>query len=156
MQFQQKITPFLSYKDRAEEAVHFYVSVLPDSRIIQTIPYPHDGSVMTIDFELAGMRFVALNTGQPYEFTESFSLAVSCESQDEIDSLWEQLTADGGREVACGWLADKFGMFWQIVPSQLNQWFQKDPAALQRMFAALTQMTKLDTAALQKAVDGQE
>ena len=151
MQLKQRITPFLSYKDQAGEAADFYVSVLPDSKILSKVTNPGNGSVLTVEFQMAGMTFVALNAGQDWKFTEAMSLAVSCQSQQEIDTLWEKLT-DGGREVQCGWLQDKYGMFWQIVPAQLGEWLKSsDPQKIQRMFQALWQMTKLDIDALQKA-----
>ncbi len=112
--------------------------------------------MLTVEFELAGTKFVALNAGQDWKFTEAMSQAVWCDTQSEIDRLWEQLTADDGREVACGWLQDKFGMFGQIVPSQLNEWLQSsDPQRLQQMFETLWQMKKLDRARLQSAFDGE-
>jgi len=155
MQLTQRITPFLSYNNQADEAADFYVSVLPDSKIIRTVTNPGNGSVLTVEFQMAGMNFVALNVGQDWKFTEAISLAVSCDSQQELDALWEKLT-DGGREVQCGWLQDKFGMFWQVVPSQLGEWLKSsDPQKIQRMFEALWQMTKLDIAVLQKAFDGE-
>lgn len=156
MQIKQRITPFLSYIDRAEEAADFYVSVLPDSKILRTVANPENGSVLTVEFELSGMKFVALNTGQDWKFTEAISLAMTCDTQDELDSLWAKLTADGGREVSCGWLQDKFGMFWQIVPSQVDDWFgSSEPQKIQRMLNAVWQMKKLDIAKLQRAFDGE-
>ena len=103
------------------------------------------------------MKFVALNAGQNWKFTEAFSLSVPCQSQTELDTLWEKITADGGREGACGWLQDKFGMFCQIVPSQTDEWLDSgNPAKIQRMFEALWQMKKLDIATLQAAFDGNQ
>lgn len=157
MKIPQKITPFLSYVDCADAAAKFYVSVFPDARILRTVTNPMNDAILTVEFELAGMKFVALNAGQDWQFTAAMSLAVSCDTQEELDALWEKLTADGGREVACGWLVDKFGMSWQIVPSQLQQWLEsEDTEALQRMFGALWQMAKLDVAALQKAFDSRD
>ena len=155
MHFENKITPFFGFKDQAEEAAEFYVSVLPDSRIVQTVNHPHTGSVITVEFELAGMTFVALNAGQDWEFTEAISLAVSCQTQEEIDDLWAKLTADGGQEVACGWLKDKFGVCWQIVPASIGQMIgDPDPDRAARVFDAMVQMIKLDMAKLQAAYDG--
>lgn len=155
MQIRQRITPFLSYVNQAQDAANFYVSAFPDSRIIRTLTNPLDQAVLTVEFELGGMRFVALNTGQDWKFSEAISLAVSCDTQADIDTLWSRLTADGGAEVACGWLKDKFGMSWQIVPAQLNAWLDSGtPEQIQRMFTALWQMTKLDITALQQAFDG--
>ncbi|QDV25731.1 VOC family protein [Aureliella helgolandensis] len=157
MQIKQAITPFLSYVDRAEEAAKFYTSTLPNSKILRTLANPMNGSVLTVEFELAGMKFVALNAGQDWKFTEAISLSISCNSQHELDLLWTQLSADGGREVSCGWLQDKFGMFWQIVPVQLQQWLESgEPLKIQRMFESLWQMKKLDIAALQQAFAGSD
>jgi predicted 3-demethylubiquinone-9 3-methyltransferase (glyoxalase superfamily) len=155
VQIKQRITPFLSYFDQAEEAAKFYMSVLPESKLLRTVTNPSDGAVITVEFELAGMKFVALNAGQHWKFTEAMSLMIASDTQEEIDTLWTNLVADGGSELACGWLKDKFGMCWQVVPSQLQQWLESnDPEAIQRMFEALWQMKKLDIATLQKAFDG--
>ncbi len=157
MQRQQRITPFLTYHNCADQAAKFYVSILPDAKILRTVHNPGNDAVLTVEFEMLGMKFVALNAGQNWKFTEAFSLSVPCQSQSELDNLWEKLTADGGREVACGWLQDKFGMFWQIVPSQIEDWLNSgEPAKLQRMFEALWQMKKLDIATLEKAFSGSE
>lgn len=156
MQIRQRITPFLSYIDRAEEAAQFYVSAFPESRIHRTIANPANGAVLTVEFELSGMKFIALNAGQDWKFTEAISFGVYCDTQEEIDTLWAKLTADGGREVSCGWLQDKFGMFWQVWPSRLDDWFgSSDPQKLQRMFSSLWQMNKLDIETLQRAFDGE-
>ncbi|TWT75121.1 VOC family protein [Allorhodopirellula solitaria] len=154
MHFKNKITPFLGFQSEAEEAVNFYVSVLPDSRILKTVRNPDSGAVMTVEFELAGMTFVALNSGQRWEFTEAFSLAIACESQEEIDDLWGKLL-DGGETLACGWLKDKFGVRWQIVPSTIGQMIgDSDPVRAKRVFDAMCEMIKLDVAKLQDAYDG--
>lgn len=154
MHFNQKITPFLSFKNEAEEAANFYVSLLPNSRIIQSVNNPDSGQLMTVEFDLAGMTCVALNTGQPWEFTEAFSLAISCESQAEIDHLWDSLLV-GGEPLACGWLKDKFGVRWQIVPATIGQMIaDADPARAKRVFDAMVQMIKMDMATLQAAYDG--
>lgn len=156
MHVKQRVTPFLSYNTNAEEAAEFYVSLVPDSHIVRKVLNPANQAVMTIEFTLSGTKFVALNAGQDWKFTEAFSLAIECSSQTEIDSLWNRLIADGGEELSCGWLKDKFGMCWQVWPSQLQDWFAaNNPAALQRMFAALWQMKKLDITVLQKAFDGE-
>lgn len=155
MQIKQRITPFLSYSSQAEEAAEFYVSVVPGSQIIRKVLNPANQALLTVEFELAGMKFIALNAGQDWKFTEAFSLAIDCDSQDQIDALWNQLIADGGAELYCGWLKDRFGMCWQIWPSQLSGWFaSNDPIALQRMFEALWQMKKLDIATLTRAFEG--
>lgn len=156
MQLKQRVTPFLSYSTHAEEAANFYTSLIPDSQIVRRVLNPANQEVMTIEFTLSGIKFVALNAGQEWKFTEAFSLAIECNSQDEIDFLWNRLTADGGEELACGWLKDKYGMCWQVWPSHLQNWLAaNDPVALQRMFAALWQMKKLDIAQLQKAFNGE-
>ncbi|MCS7469205.1 VOC family protein [Stieleria sp. ICT_E10.1] len=155
MQFKQKLTPCLSYIDRAEEAASFYVSLLPDGKVLQTVKTPLNDAVLSVEFELAGTTFVALNAGQNWKFSPAFSLVLACESQDEIDAMWDGLTADGGNEVACGWLQDKFGTSWQIVPSRFRDWLDSgDAAAIQRMFESLWQMKKLDIETLQQAFDG--
>ncbi|MFG0288146.1 MAG: VOC family protein [Rhodopirellula sp. JB044] len=157
MKIKQRLTPFLSYRDRAEEAADFYVSIIPDSRIIRKVVNPSDQSVLTVEFEMCGMKTIALNAGQQWEFTEAFSLAIVCDSQEEIDRLWNGLLGDGGQELACGWLKDPFGMCWQVWPSVMEEWFATDnPAGLQRMFEALWQMKKLDIAALTRAYAGNE
>ncbi len=158
MHIKQRITPFLTFANQAEAATEFYISLLPDSKIIRKVLNPADQTVLTVEFELCGMKFIALNAGrEEWKFTESFSLAVHCDSQQELDALWSGLTSDGGEELACGWLKDKYGMCWQIWPSQLQNWFASDDSkALQRMFQALWQMKKLDIAALQRAFDGVE
>ena len=154
MQFQNKITPFFGFNSEAEDAANFYVSVLPDSQILRTVRNPDTKAVMTVEFELAGMTFVALNTGQAnWKFTETFSLAVACETQEEIDELWSKLL-DGGEEKACGWLKDKFGVCWQIVPRAIGQMISDpDPARAKRVFDAMCQMIKLDLAELKKAYE---
>lgn len=155
MKLNQRIKPFLSYNNRAVEAAEFYVSVLPDSKIIRKVKNPASDSVITVEFELCGMTFIALNAGQDWLFTEAMSLAIECDTQEELDTLWTKLIADGGCEVACGWLRDKFGMCWQVWPAQLSQWMASyDAEAVQRMFEAVWQMKKLDVAILQKAFEG--
>jgi predicted 3-demethylubiquinone-9 3-methyltransferase (glyoxalase superfamily) len=155
MKLKQRITPFLSYQNQADEAAEFYVSVVPDSKIIRKVKNPSNDSPLTVEFELCGMKFISLNAGQDWNFTEAMSLAIECDTQDELDTLWERLSADGGTELACGWLKDKFGMCWQIWPSQLSHWMASDDAqALQRMFEAVWKMKKLDIETLQKAFDG--
>lgn len=153
MQVNQKVTPFLSFESQAEEAANLYVSLLPDSKIVRTVKNPA-GAVITVEFQLAGLTFVALNVGQPWQFTDAFSLAVACDTQDEIDRLWSQLTA-GGKEVQCGWLKDPFGVSWQIVPASMGKLMGGgDPARSGRVMAAMMQMVKLDIARLQAAYDG--
>jgi len=155
----QKITPFLWFDNQAEEAVNFYTSVFKNSRILTVNrcgeggPAPK-GSVMTIAFELEGLKFTALNGGPQFKFTEAISFVVNCETQDEVDHFWNRLT-EGGQEIQCGWLKDKYGLSWQIVPTALFKLLQDpDPARSQRVMQALFQMKKLDIAGLQKAYAG--
>lgn len=156
----EKITPFLWFDKEAEEAVAFYLSVFPDGKILGTSHYPEGGpgkagSVMTISFELNGQRFVALNGGPGFPFTNAVSLVVNCDSQEEIDRYWEKLSADGGETIQCGWLKDKFGMPWQIVPSKVWDWLNgEDPARVQRVTAKVWAMEKLDLAELERAAAG--
>lgn len=146
-----RITPFLWFDNNAEEAVNFYVSVFRNSRKLGEMrssvdtPSAQKGSVLTVSFELDGLRFTALNGGPAHKFTEAVSFVVRCDSQQEVDSYWTKLTA-GGSEVACGWLKDKFGLFWQIVPANLADLINH-PKAME----AMMQMTKLDIAALERA-----
>jgi predicted 3-demethylubiquinone-9 3-methyltransferase (glyoxalase superfamily) len=159
----QKITPFLWFDDQAEDAANFYVSVFRNSRIVRIDRYPAEGatvsgrpvdSVMTVSFELDGQAFVALNGGPVFKINEAISFMVDCATQDEIDTLWEKLTA-GGEGVQCGWLKDSFGVSWQIVPSALDALLQDpDPIKSGRVWQAMLQMKKLDLAALQRAYRG--
>jgi len=152
----QKISPFLWFDHQAEEAVHFYTSIFKNSKIELVTHYGDagpgpKGSVMTIAFQLGGQEFVALNGGPHFEFTEAISFVVNCESQEEVDHYWEKLT-EGGAEVQCGWLKDKFGLSWQIVPTILVELLQiKDAEKSQRVMKAMFQMKKLDIAALKAA-----
>lgn len=160
MKASQKITPFLSFENQAEEAANFYVSVFDDGKITRTMRTPEvpggpPSTVIGVDFQVAGMQFAALNVGQDWKFTEAFSLMVACESQEEIDELWEKLT-DGGQEVQCGWLKDRYGVAWQIVPSALGEMLSdNNPAKAQRAMQAMMQMVKLDLPTLQRAFDGE-
>ena len=153
----QKITPFLWFDTQAEEAVEFYLSVFKDGKIHTMARYPEDGprtpgTVMTIAFELKGQQFVALNGGPGFPFTNAVSLVVNCDSQEEIDYFWEKLAANGGEHNVCGWLMDKFGMPWQIVPSQVWDWLNgEDPGKVKRVTSAVWQMEKLDLAELERA-----
>lgn len=159
----QKITPFLWYADEAEEAANFYVSLFKNSRIIRTTRYPEAaegvsgrpaGSVMTVEFELEGQHFTALNGGPAFKFDEAVSFTVNCETQEEIDSFWEKLTADGGQESQCGWVKDKFGLSWQITPAIMGELYEGTPEQSNRVFQAMLQMKKLDIAKLKEAYDG--
>jgi predicted 3-demethylubiquinone-9 3-methyltransferase (glyoxalase superfamily) len=156
----QKITPFLWFDNQAEEAARFYVSLFKNSRIGQISRYGEagpgpKGQVMVIAFELDGVKFTALNGGPVFKLTEAFSLQVDCQDQAEIDRLWERLTADGGEPSRCGWLKDRFGLSWQIVPANLGQLIGgDDPAKASRAVQAMMQMGKLDIAALEAARQG--
>jgi predicted 3-demethylubiquinone-9 3-methyltransferase (glyoxalase superfamily) len=159
----QKITPFLWFDDQAEEAVNFYVSIFRNSRIKGTARYDDEGakaagrpkgSVMTVQFELNGQEFVALNGGPIFKFTEAISFVVNCETQEELDHFWQKLSA-GGQQVQCGWLKDKFGVSWQVVPTILGEMLQdKDPDKSQRVMAAMLKMKKINIEALRKAYEG--
>jgi len=152
----QGITPFLWFNDNAEEAVKFYTSLFPDARIlsISRLEGGPTGSVISASFELQGQQFITLNGGPMYTFSPAISFLVSCETQAEIDHLWEKLSA-GGEQQQCGWLTDRFGVTWQIVPSVLNQLLGgPDPAGSKRATEAMLQMQKLDIAALQRAYEG--
>jgi len=147
------ITPFLWFDGNAEEAVNFYASIFPGAVIHGMSHYPESGpapagSVMTIDFELSGQRFVALNAGPEYKFNPAVSFFVSCDTQEEIDRYWTALTA-GGKEVRCGWLEDKFGLSWQIVPRDMTT-IVRSPAAMKAMMG----MVKIDMAKLKEAAEG--
>jgi predicted 3-demethylubiquinone-9 3-methyltransferase (glyoxalase superfamily) len=153
----QKITPCLWFDTEGEEAAQFYTSVFPNSRIVEVTRYGSagpraEGTVMTVTFELDGQQFVALNGGPDFTFNEAISLEVSCESQEEVDSLWSTLTADGGEEGPCGWLKDKYGVSWQIVPKILIELISdSDQEKAQRVMAAMLQMRKIEIDELEKA-----
>jgi len=153
----QKITPFLWFDTRAEEAAQFYSSIFKNSKILHVSRYGDagpgpKGSVMVVSFELAGQQFTALNGGPRFTFSEAFSFVVNCENQQEIDEYWSKLTADGGQESMCGWLKDKFGFSWQIVPTELGKLMSnKDPRKASRVMVALLKMRKLDIAKLKAA-----
>jgi predicted 3-demethylubiquinone-9 3-methyltransferase (glyoxalase superfamily) len=154
----QKIVPNLWFDTEAEEAANFYISIFKDSEIVAVSHYGEAGPrpagmVLTVDFLLNGQRFTAINGGPEFKFNESISLLVECESQDEIDEFWEKLT-EGGAEVQCGWLRDRFGVSWQIVPVGIDKVFAGDPEKANRAMKAMLQMVKIDMAALQKAYDG--
>ena len=157
--YMQKIIPFLWYKDTlAEEAVNFYVSVIKGARITKIMrvgkagPGPV-GSVLTVEFEIGGQTFVALNGNPSFEFTMAMSLMINCDTQEEIDTYWEKLSA-GGEKSQCGWLKDKYGVYWQIVtPLLLEMINDKDVAKSERVMRAMMQMTKIEIAPLKKAFD---
>jgi len=159
----QKITPFLWFDNQAEEAVNFYVSIFKNSRIKSIARYEEEaakasgrpkGSVMTVACELDGQEFMALNGGPLFKFTEAISFVVNCETQEEVDHFWKRLSA-GGQEVQCGWLKDRFGVSWQIVPTVLGEMLQdKDPEKSKRVMAAMLKMKKINIEALKKAHEG--
>ena len=152
----QRISPFLWFDHQAEEAARFYASIFKNSKIGTMTHYGEagpgpKGSVMTVPFELDGQKFTALNGGPHFKFTEAISFVVNCETQEEVDHFWAKLS-EGGQEVQCGWLKDKFGLSWQIVPTVLIKMLQdKDPERSQRVMKAMLQMIKLDIAGLEKA-----
>ena len=148
-----KITPFLWFDTQAEEAMNFYASIFKRSQVISV--NRAQGKVMSVRFELEGQEFMALNAGPQFTFTEAVSFFVGCESQQEIDELWQKLTADGGAPSRCGWLKDKFGLSWQIVPNTLGRMLSdKDAAKSKRVLNVMLQMDKLDLKRLQQAYDG--
>jgi len=159
----QKITPFLWFDDNAEEAVKFYTSIFKNSKIGKIARYDEAGekaagrpaeSVMTVEFQLEGQDFIALNGGPHFKFTEAISFVVSCKTQAEVDYYWNKLTADGGKEVQCGWLKDKYGLSWQVVPTILPELLSdKDAAKSQRVMEAMLQMVKLDIKKLKQAAE---
>ncbi|MGH3723885.1 MAG: VOC family protein [Mycobacterium sp.] len=152
------ITPCLWFDARAEEAAKFYVSVFPNSRILEVTHYgPNtpmpEGTVLTVEFELDGQRYTALNAGPQFTFDEAVSFQIDCASQEEVDRYWEALTADGGQESQCGWLKDKFGLSWQVVPRELiDLIFHSDPVTGHAAMQAMMGMRKLDVAQAREAV----
>jgi predicted 3-demethylubiquinone-9 3-methyltransferase (glyoxalase superfamily) len=155
----QKITPFLWFDGRAEEAMNFYTSIFKNSKVGRISRYGDagpgaKGSVMTAAFQIEGQEFVALNGGPLFKFTPAISFFVNCETQPEVDELWEKLS-EGGEKQQCGWLRDKFGVSWQIVPSVLGQLLgDKDPEKSKRVMQAMLKMTKLDIEGLKRAAQG--
>jgi predicted 3-demethylubiquinone-9 3-methyltransferase (glyoxalase superfamily) len=159
----QRITPFLWFDSDAEEAAKFYVSIFKNSRIGSTARYDDEGakaagrpkgSVMTVAFVLEGQEFTALNGGPLFKFTEAISFVVNCETQDEVDHFWEKLSA-GGQQVQCGWLKDRFGVSWQVVPTVLIEMLHdKDPEKSRRVMSAMLKMKKIDIAGLRNAYEG--
>lgn len=155
-----KITTFITYVDRAEDAAKFYCTIFKNSRIVETTHYPDDamlpkGTVMTVELELDGQRFMLLNGGDHFKLTEAVSLMVDCKTQQEIDDYATKLASGGGSEVACGWVTDKFGLSWQIVPEHIREMISdRDPQRSQRVLSTLWKMNRLDLAALQKAYAG--
>jgi predicted 3-demethylubiquinone-9 3-methyltransferase (glyoxalase superfamily) len=155
----QKVTPFLSFNGQAEEAARFYVSLLPDSHIDHVTHSPLDtpggpaGTVLIVEFTLAGSPFVALNT-PGFSFTEAVSLMIPCADQAETDRLWAALTSNGGSEICCGWLKDRWGVFWQVTPTRLMELIKDpDPERARRAMAAMVKMIKIDIAEVERAAD---
>ena len=155
----QKITPFLWFDGKAEEAAEFYVSIFSDSKILSVSRYGEggpgpEGSAMTVAFQLAGQEFVALNGGPEFKFTEAVSFYVNCSTQQEVDEFWMKLST-GGEEGQCGWLKDRYGLSWQIVPEALGKMLgDKDSAKAKRVMEAMLQMRKIEIPLLQQAYDG--
>lgn len=153
----QKITPNLWFDTEAEEAANYYISIFKDSEITDISRYGEAGPrpagmVLTVAFKLFGQEFVAINGGPDFKFNEAISLSVSCNSQDEVDELWERLAADGGEEGPCGWLKDRYGLSWQIIPTRLPELLQdEDTAKANRVMQAMLQMRKIEIADLEKA-----
>jgi predicted 3-demethylubiquinone-9 3-methyltransferase (glyoxalase superfamily) len=161
MQNNQKISPFLWFINQAEEAARFYTAIFPDSRVDRVVKTTVDtpgakiGQVLLVDFTLAGQKYQALNGGPHDQFNDAISLVAHCQDQAEVDRLWDALTKDGGKPVACGWLKDKFGVSWQITPTVLIEMLAgSDGAKAKRAMEAMMGMVKLDIAQLQRAYDG--
>ena len=155
----QKITPFLWFDDDAEEAMRFYVSIFKNSKVVSVSRYGDEGpgpkgAVMTATFQLDGQEFIALNGGPHFKFTEAISFFVSCKTQEEVDELWEKLS-EGGEKGRCGWLKDKYGLSWQIVPTVLGEMLRdEDPEKSRRVMKAMLQMDKIDIKTLKQAYEG--
>ncbi|MDQ4079603.1 MAG: VOC family protein [Gemmatimonadota bacterium] len=156
----QTISPFLWFDNRAEDAAKFYVSIFPNSRILGVSRYGEagpgpKGTVMTVSFELDGQRFIALNGGPQFTFTEAISFSVNCETQEEVDRYWSKLTSGGGEEGPCGWLKDRYGLSWQVNPRVLGELVSDpDPTKAKRAMEAMLKMKKIDIATLQRAAQG--
>jgi predicted 3-demethylubiquinone-9 3-methyltransferase (glyoxalase superfamily) len=153
-----RFTPCLWFDTQAKEAAEFYVSVFKNSKLKQVTFYGDHGpmpkgTVLTASFEIDGQEFLALNGGPMFKFTEAVSFIVNCDTQAEIDEYWSKLTANGGQEVQCGWLKDKYGLSWQINPRKIDEWL-KDPVKAERVMAAVMQMVKIDMAAMERAYNG--
>jgi predicted 3-demethylubiquinone-9 3-methyltransferase (glyoxalase superfamily) len=147
----KKITPFLWFDDRAEQAMRFYVSIFKNSRVLEVTPGP-DGKTMGVRFELEGQEFTGLNAGPEFKFTEAISFYVNCQDQTEVDDLWAKLSAGAGEESSCGWVKDRFGLWWQIIPETLPKLMgDKDPVKAKRVVDAMLKMKKIDVAELERA-----
>jgi len=157
----QKITPFLWFDNQAEEAAQFYTSIFNNSKIGSISRYGDEGpgpkgTVMVVTFQIEGQAFMALNGGPQFTFTPAVSFMVHCDTQQEIDELWQKLTSNGGQEIECGWLTDKFGLSWQIVPEVFGKMMEdKDPAKVKRVMHAMMQMKKMDIEKMQAAYAGE-
>ncbi|MBP6860181.1 MAG: VOC family protein [Candidatus Pacebacteria bacterium] len=160
----QKIIPNLWFDGKVEEAVDFYISVFKEGKVLSTLRYgassaevsgQPEGSILTIEFELKGQKFVAINGGPLFKFSEAVSFQIDCADQAEVDYFWEKLTADGGEESQCGWLKDKYGLSWQVVPVGFTEMVNRgEPEKLERAMKAMLEMKKLDLAALEAAYNG--
>jgi predicted 3-demethylubiquinone-9 3-methyltransferase (glyoxalase superfamily) len=156
----QKITPFLWFDNNAEEAINFYTAIFKDSKVVSMSRYGDagpgpKGTVMSATFQLAGQQFMVLNGGPQFKFTEAISLYVDCDTQDEVDYFWQRLS-EGGQPGPCGWLKDKFGLSWQIIPKALGEMLgDKDAKKSQRVMEAMLKMSKIDIAALRRAYEQQ-
>jgi predicted 3-demethylubiquinone-9 3-methyltransferase (glyoxalase superfamily) len=145
-----KITPFLWFDDQAEEAMRYYVSIFKNSKVLEVSPGPN-GKAMSVTFELEGQQFIGLNAGPQFKFTEAVSFFVSCDTQQEVDELWGKL-AQGGEESRCGWVKDKFGLWWQIIPTALSEGLaEKDPKKAKAVLDAMLTMSKIDIKTLEQA-----
>ncbi|WP_164702832.1 VOC family protein [Modestobacter sp. KNN46-3] len=157
---QQKIVPNLWFDSQAEEAANYYIDVFGEGRVLSVARYPEGapgpaGSVMSVEFELAGQRFVGINGGPQFPFTEAVSFQIDCADQADVDRYWDRLVGDGGEESQCGWLKDRYGLSWQVVPAGMEELFaDPDPSRAQRAVQAMLGMRKLDLAALRAAADG--
>ena len=149
------VTPFLWFDNQAEEAMNLYLSIFPNSRSLAVHGAP--GRVMSVEFELEGQKIMAMNAGPQFKFNESVSFFVGCDTQAQVNELWDKLTANGGEPSRCGWLKDRFGLSWQIIPKTLGQLLGGggDPARSKRVLDAMLQMARIDEATLQRAYDGQ-
>jgi predicted 3-demethylubiquinone-9 3-methyltransferase (glyoxalase superfamily) len=151
----KKITPFLWFDTQAEDAMNFYVSIFKNSKVLGVTP-GQNGIAQSVSFELDGQEFIGLNAGPRFKFNESISFFVNCETQAEVDELWSKLTADGGEESMCGWLKDKYGLWWQIIPSALGALMgDPDPVKAQRVVQAMLKMQKIDIAGLERAYNNE-
>jgi predicted 3-demethylubiquinone-9 3-methyltransferase (glyoxalase superfamily) len=156
---QQRVTPNLWFDTQAEEAANFYCSIFPNSRVVSIARYPEGapgpaGEIMTVEYELDGQRYVHINGGPQFTFSEAVSFQIGCADQAEVDYYWEKLT-DGGEESQCGWLKDRYGFSWQVVPAGMDELFSEpDQTRSQRAFQAMLQMKKIDVAELRRAADG--